>query len=302
MNTDSNSSTNSAPKSKAAPRKALGRGLDALLGDNVAAPVASDKGPAQVAIADIDPGRYQPRRHFDPDELKALTESIREQGVLQPVLLRPQPEAPGRYELVAGERRWQAAQRAGLHEIPALVRKLDDSTTLEVALVENIQRQDLSPLEEAAGYQRLIDEFDHTQEALAKVVGKSRSHVANTLRLLGLPEAVKTMVDKGALSAGHARALLTAPHAAALAERIVREGLSVRQAEALAKAAPATASRPKRALEKSNDTLALEKRLAATLGLKVDIHQRQKGGDITFRFRSLDQLDELLDRLGLDDI
>ena len=298
----SKSPTKAQAGSKKTARPALGRGLDALLGDSAAVSAPAGKqGPAQIAIADIDPGRYQPRRHFDADELKALADSIREQGVLQPILLRPQADTPGRYELVAGERRWQAAQRAGLHEIPALVRELDDSTTLEVALVENIQRQDLSPLEEAAAYQRLIDEFGHTQEALAQVVGKSRSHVANTLRLLGLPDAVKTMVDRGDLSAGHARALLTATDAVALAARIAREGLSVRQAETLAKAPPPAKSQGKPALEKSTDTLALEKRLASALGLKVDIRQRGAGGAISFRFRTLDQLDALLDRLGVDE-
>ncbi len=292
--------SNSPARAKPTPRKALGRGLDALLGEGAAALAGGHRAPAQVAISDIDPGRFQPRRYFDADELKRLAESIREQGVLQPVLLRPHPDTPGRYELVAGERRWQAAQRAGLHEIPALVRELDDSTTLEVALVENLQRQDLSPLEEATAYQRLIDEFSHTQEALATVIGKSRSHVANTLRLLGLPEAVKALVDRGELSAGHARALLTAPDPVTLARRIARDGLSVRQAEALAKAAPSGKTRA-HPPEKSTDTLALEKRLAASLGLKVDIQQRKKGGDITFRFHSLDQLDELIERLGVEE-
>jgi ParB family chromosome partitioning protein len=292
---------NTQDKSKSPPRKALGRGLDALLGDKTGPTPAGKQGAAQIAIGDIEPGRYQPRRLFDKDELKALADSIREQGVLQPILLRPFPDKPGRYELIAGERRWQAAQRAGLHEIPALVRELDDRTTLEVALVENIQRQDLSPLEEAAGYQRLIDEFNHTQDALAGVVGKSRSHIANTLRLLGLPDGVKTLVDQGDLSAGHARALLTAPDPVALAGRVVREGLSVRQTEQLAKAVPSRPAPARQAGEKSADTLALERDLAASLGLKVNIRERAKGGDITFSFASLDQLDELLGRLGVSD-
>ncbi len=292
---------NTQDKTKTPPRRALGRGLDALLGDKTGPAPPSNPGAAQIAIADIDPGRYQPRRHFDKDELNALADSIREQGVLQPILLRPLPDKPGRYELIAGERRWQAAQRAGLHEIPALVRDLDDRTTLEVALVENIQRQDLSPLEEAAGYQRLIDEFDHTQEALAGVVGKSRSHIANTLRLLGLPDEVKALVDQGILSAGHARALLTAPDPVALAGRVAREGLTVRQTEQLAKATPSRPAPSRQTAEKSADTLALERNLAASLGLKVNIHERAKGGDITFSFASLDQLDELLGRLGVCD-
>jgi ParB family chromosome partitioning protein len=288
----------SAAKEKSG-RRALGRGLDALLGDTAPPPVTGRSGGASnVPIADIDPGRYQPRRNFDKDEIKALADSISEQGVLQPVLLRPHPDSPGRYELIAGERRWQAAQRAGLHEIPALVRDLDDRTTLEVALVENIQRQDLSPLEEAAGYQRLIDEFGHTQEALAGVVGKSRSHVANTLRLLGLPQEVKAMVDSGELSAGHARTLITADDPLALARQIASQGLTVRAAESLART-PGRKKSPKAPAEKSTDTIALERRLADSLGLKVDIRERKKGGEITFRYKTLDQLDDLLDRIGL---
>ena len=279
-------------------RKALGRGLDALLGDTTGAAAPRPGGASNLAIADIDPGRYQPRRNFNKEEIRALAESIREQGVLQPVLVRPHPDAPGRYELIAGERRWQAAQRAGLHEIPALVRDLDNSTTLEVALVENIQRQDLSPLEEAAGYRRLIDEFGHTQEALAGVVGKSRSHVANTLRLLGLPEEVKQLVESGELSAGHARALITADDPAALARQIASQGLTVRAAEALAKS-PGRKNSPRAPREKSVDAVALEKRLADALGLKVDIRERGKGGDITFSYNSLDQLDDLLARIGV---
>ena len=301
------------PSSK---RKSLGKGLDALFGE----PAAEDRSPGvhtaaarplaettEIPVASIRAGRFQPRRVFDDEAMAALTQSVREKGVVTPILLRPHPEEVGHYELIAGERRWLAAQRAQLHDIPAIVRPLSDQDALEIALVENVQRQDLTPIEEAQGYQRLLDEFQHTQEALARVVGKSRSHIANTLRLLGLPDAVKRMLDAGDLTAGHARALLTAPDPAALAKRIVARGLSVRDAERLVKRSagpnggvrggvrtgdPSTA-----AAAKDADTLALERDLGNALGLKVTIDHRGDAGRLILAYRNLEQLDELLDLL-----
>ena len=291
------------------PRKGLGRGLSALLGTPPApAPAAPAPGTgapraaSMVPIAQIAPGRYQPRRVFDPDEIEALTDSIRSQGVLQPILVRRISADPPRYELIAGERRWRAAQAARLHEIPAVVKDLTDREALEAALVENIQRQDLSPLEEAEAYRRLADEFGHTQEAIGTALGKSRAHVANTIRLLGLPQTIRDMLASGQLDAGHARVLLTAPDAEALARRIVAEGLSVREAEALARSArtPSRKPAPKdKGILRDADTRAMEKRLEASTGLKVALqHKAGSGaGAVTFRYSSLDQFDDLVARL-----
>jgi len=281
-------------------RRGLGRGLAALLGEDEA--VAEDGGtPARSAqtlpVELIEPGRFQPRRIFDEDELTALALSIREKGLLQPILVRPHAHDYGRYEIIAGERRWRAAQKAGMHEIPALVRPLSDRDALEVALVENIQREDLSPLEEAEGYQRLLEEFDHTQEALAQVLGRSRSHIANMIRLLSLPAPVKKMVDDGSLSAGHARAILSVADPADLARQIVRRQLSVRQTERLVQA---TRERPrprKTAPAKSTDVLALERELGAALGLKIEINDRNGNGTVQIEYRTLAQLDDIIRRL-----
>ena len=291
------------------PRKGLGRGLSALLGAPPAPAVASlpaatgaPRAASMIPIAQIAPGRYQPRRVFDPDEIEALTDSIRTQGVLQPILVRRIASDPPRYELIAGERRWRAAQAARLHEIPAVVKDLTDREALEAALVENIQRQDLSPLEEADAYRRLAEEFGHTQEAIGAALGKSRAHVANTIRLLGLPQPIRDMLAAGQIDAGHARVLLTAADAEDLARRIVAEGLSVRQAEALArdgkKPARKQSARDKGILRDA-DTRAMEKRLEAVTGLKVELqHKSGSGaGAITFRYSSLDQFDDLVARL-----
>ncbi|MDE0702656.1 MAG: ParB/RepB/Spo0J family partition protein [Rhodospirillaceae bacterium] len=313
-------------------RRGLGRGLEALLGgdDYAAAPDGTPDGrpdapgmPAgpdrpgpgiqRLPIGDLRTGKFQPRRRFDEDELAALAASIGEKGVLQPVLVRRHPEEAGCWELVAGERRWLAAQRAGLREIPAVVHDLSDKETLEAAIVENVQRQDLTPLEEAGGYRRLIAEFGYTQEALAKIVGKSRSHVANNLRLLNLSDGAKALLDSGALSAGHARALLAAADPDALAEKIAADGLSVRQAEALARNARVGTARARNndrrgppdrpagraaaSAGKDADTLALERELEARLGLKVAIDHKGPGGQVGIRYASLEQLDDLLARL-----
>ncbi|UTW51719.1 ParB/RepB/Spo0J family partition protein [bacterium SCSIO 12827] len=279
-------------------RRNLGRGLSALLGeDKSPAPAA---GAQQIAIEKLHPGRYQPRRTMDQEELQDLAQSIRELGVLQPILVREHPDRPGDYEIIAGERRWRAAQLAQLHEVPVLIKVLSNKETLEVALVENLQREDLSPLEEAVGLQRLMDEFGHTQDALAKAVGKSRPHVANMLRLLGLPDAVKAMVDKGDLSAGHARALLSATAPEVLARQVVEQGLSVRQTEQLVqRAATAKSSGARRGpKEKDADTRALETDLSDLLGLRVAIAPKGREGSVTVYYKSLDQLDGLLQRLS----
>lgn len=285
--------------------KKLGMGLSALLGADEAEFSELEHGEhtKTVSVAHLHPGKYQPRHTFAEEELKNLADSIRAKGVLQPLLVRPHPREVGEFEIIAGERRWRAAQLAQVHEVPVIVRDFDDRETLEVALIENLQRQDLSPLEEAEGYQRLMDEFSHTQEALASALGKSRPHVANMLRLLSLPEAVKAMIDDRRLSAGHARALVGRDDALALAQDIVSKGLSVRQAEALTRDGGAKAGKPgagKAAAKsvKDADTLALEHDLAALLGLKVDINDHGGRGTVVVHYESLEQLDQVLARLS----
>jgi ParB family chromosome partitioning protein len=286
------------------PKKGLGRGLSALMGE-VAAPRAPESGTAghrNLPTAQLRPGKFQPRRKFDDAAIAGLADSLRSQGMIQPILVRRLTGAAESYEIIAGERRWRAAQVAGLHEVPVLVKSLTDAQALEFALVENLQREDLTPLEEADAYRRLMEEFAHTQEGLAQHLGKSRSHVTNTLRLLTLPDAVKALLDSGALSAGHARALLVSIRPETLAKRVVAEGLSVRQTEALVRAE----SQPKKGKgaakgEKKKgdaDVRALERDLAATLGLEVKLTVKGKGGELTLRYKDLDQLDALLAKLG----
>lgn len=285
-----------------APR--LGRGLAALLGDNSPAPAASGTaaGPASLPIANLEPGPFQPRVDMDAAALADLAESIRARGILQPLLVRPHPADRTRFQIIAGERRWRAAQQAGLHEVPALVRPLDDAEAMAAALVENLQRQDLNPIEEAEGYQRLVDEFGMTQEVLAQAVGKSRSHVANTLRLRNLPASVQVEVRKGALSAGHARALLSHPEPAKAALAVIAKGLNVRQTEALVPRRPSTpeGSPARRESGKDPETIALERDLSDRLGLRVDISFDGKGGAVRIHYRSLDQLDGLIALLSRD--
>jgi ParB family chromosome partitioning protein len=280
-------------------KRGLGRGLSALLGE-AAAPVAPSRGQRQLPIGQLEPSPLQPRRHFDHDELEGLAESIRANGILQPILVRRHPSKPAMHEIVAGERRWRAAQLAELHEVPVLLRELSDREVLELALVENLQRHDLSALEEAEGYRRLIEEFDLGQEDLGHRVGKSRAHIANTLRLLKLPDGVKALLMQGQITAGHGRALLGARDPLALAQKIVAEGLSVRQAEALA-ARSARARTRRKGSEKDADTQALERDLAKLLGLKVEIAHGAKGGALTIRYRSLEQLDDVIRRLNRSD-
>jgi ParB family chromosome partitioning protein len=281
-------------------RKRLGRGLAALIGEmdkpvEQARPVSAD---GKAPIEMVAPNPRNPRRHFGDAELTDLAQSIREHGVVQPVVVRPARE-PGRYEIIAGERRWRAAQRAGLAEIPIIVRQVDDRVALELAIVENVQRADLNPVEEAVGYQQLIDEHNYSQADLGQVIGKSRSHVANTLRLLKLPDVIRDMLVDGSLSAGHARTLITAEDPAGLAKRIVTEGLSVRQAEALAQkpAVLAPPSRTPAGEDKDADTLALEKLLTDATGLTVAINHQAKGGEVRIAYRSLEQLDDLCRKL-----
>ncbi|TIR33707.1 MAG: ParB/RepB/Spo0J family partition protein [Mesorhizobium sp.] len=284
-------------------RKRLGRGLAALIGE-IDRPAAVEKqgmnADGKVPIEFLSPNPKNPRRHFGDADLTDLAQSIREHGVVQPVVARPSPTQAGRYEIIAGERRWRAAQRAGLVEIPIIVRDVNDRTALELAIIENVQRTDLNPVEEALGYQQLIDDHGYTQADLGEVIGKSRSHVANTLRLLKLPDVIRDMLVDGALSAGHARTLVTAQDPAGLAKRIVEDGLSVRQAEALAQmpaGAPTVKRQPAAPTQKDADTLALEKLMTGTIGMIVTIEHKERGGVISVAYRTLEQLDELCRRL-----
>ena len=296
-------------------RKRLGRGLAALIGDvdpsGVPSRQQSDIRPDRKApIEQIRANANNPRRHFDQGDLEDLARSIREHGIVQPILVRParmSSVAPltgdVRYEIIAGERRWRAAQLAGLHDVPVVIREVEDRQALELAIIENVQRADLNPLEEARGYQQLIEGYDYSQADLGNVIGKSRSHVANTLRLLKLPDEVQQLVNDGELSAGHARALITSAEPQKLAAQIVRDGLSVRQTEALAQEALQRAADPaspvQRAPEtKSIDAQALERRLEDVLGLKVSVNWKDSGaGDIRIRYRTLEQLDEVCRKL-----
>jgi ParB family chromosome partitioning protein len=286
----------------------LGRGLAALFGEEREDFQAHEEvhPTKEVPIEQLHPNANQPRRRFSEEALEELSESIRTNGLLQPILVRLHDERPGDYEIVAGERRWRAAQRAQLHHVPVVIREIDDAQALELALVENLQREDLSPLEEADAYHRLMETFAHTQESLAKNVGKSRSHIANTLRLRSLPSSVKALLEEGKLSAGHGRALLGAEDPDALAQEAVKKQLSVRQVERLIqrqKAGEGTRPRAPKAMpkpggEKDPDTIALERDLSDMLGLKVTIDFHQEGGTLTIRYRTLEQLDDVLRRLN----
>ncbi len=296
--------------------KRLGRGLSALLGetdtDGYSAPDAessesgrpSRDGVRMIPIELITPNPDQPRKTITEPELNALAESIADKGIVQPILVRP--VAGGEhFQIVAGERRWRAAQRARLHDVPALVRELTDRETLEIGIVENVQRADLNPVEEAQAYRQLIDRFGHTQEDVAHAVSKSRSHVANMMRLLSLPDIVLTYLAEGKLSAGHARAIANAPDPSALAEQIIDRGLSVREAEKLAKAsqnpgAPETKSAANPGADKDADTRALEADITARLGLAVDIRHSAKGGELRVQYKTLEQLDDVCRRLSTD--
>jgi ParB family chromosome partitioning protein len=283
-------------------RSRLGRGLAALIGDVKPEPEVvvgeRPKGQRRVPVAFIRPNPRNPRRTYDDSDLADLAQSIREKGVVQPLLVRPLPGSDV-FEIIAGERRWRAAQRAGLHDVPVVVREATDKESLELAIIENVQRADLNALEEALGYQQLIDEHGYTQAELADVIGKSRPHIANTLRLLKLPDEVKAYLREGKLSAGHARTLvaLGETEAAAAAHRIVAAGLSVREAEALGGERSGKKAKKAKPAGKDHDTLALEKSLGDRLGLAVTIDHKANGGEVRVRYSTLEQLDDVCRRL-----
>ncbi|PRY91611.1 ParB/RepB/Spo0J family partition protein [Donghicola tyrosinivorans] len=294
-------------------KRGLGRGLSALMADvqpeQTPAGTAAPRRPDMlVPIERIEPNPEQPRRVFAPEALQDLANSIREKGVIQPLIVRVSPRDSNKYEIVAGERRWRASQMAQLHQLPILVRDFDDTEVLEVAIIENIQRADLNPVEEAAGYKQLMEKFGHTQERLAEALGKSRSYIANSMRLLQLPEDVIDHLQEGRLSTGHARALITSDHASELAKQIVVRGLSVRDTERLVKKAAQgeTAPKPRQEKmvkakgEKDADTIALEGDLSAALGMRVSVDHKEgtEEGTITVKYASLDQLDEICRRLS----
>ncbi|MBW7921643.1 MAG: ParB/RepB/Spo0J family partition protein [Rubellimicrobium sp.] len=274
--------------------RGLGRGLSALMADVGADPARAPRPDLLVPVDTLHPNTGQPRRHFAPEAMEELTASIREKGVIQPLIVRERPDQPGHYDIVAGERRWRAAQRAELHDIPVLVRDYNDTEMLEIAIIENIQRADLSPIDEAAGYRQLMSRFGHTQEQMAMALGKSRSHIANLLRLLNLPDDVQDLVSRGALSAGHARTLVGNPDASALARRMIDQELTVRDAERLTRK-PGTARRAT-VRQKDPDLLALEGELSAALGLRATIEPAAEGegGRLILQYRDLAQFDDLL--------
>ena len=253
------------------------------------------------------PGQFQPRQNFDDEDIDILSKSLKEKGVLQPLLVRAISGEPGQYEIIAGERRWRAAQKAGLHQVPVIIDEIEDRAALEIGIIENVQRTDLNPIEEAEAFQRLMDEFSYTQENLSKVIGKSRSHIANILRLTGLPTSIRAYVIDGSLSAGHARALLGVSNPLEIAKKIIAEGLSVRAVERLAKNAQEKngkkgdikgSDRSNRANpEKDADTLALEKTLSDAIGLAVHVHHVDTGGSVRVDYKSLEQLDEIVRRI-----
>jgi ParB family chromosome partitioning protein len=301
----------SSPKpAEQAPR--LGRGLAALLGGaETFSAAARARGQQKLPIAFLRPNPRNPRREFGAQSLDELAASIKEKGIIQPILARPIPGTPDAYEIIAGERRWRAAQRAGLHEVPVVTFEADDRQALELAIIENVQRSDLNPLEEAAGYERLGDEFGYTQADLAKVIGKSRSHVSNSLRLLRLPEHTKELLREGKISAGHARVLVTVSDPDALAQQIISAGLSVREAEKMAEAgtsgAPSAKARalqrstPRQSQEKDADTRAMEKTLMEQLGMEVTInHKEGESGHVLVRYKTFDQLELICQRLRGD--
>jgi ParB family transcriptional regulator, chromosome partitioning protein len=278
-----------------AQKRRLGRGLAALIGDDVAEEtvVADVRSLKHVPIDMIRANPLNPRKHFAEDDLESLAQSLRDKGLLQPIVVRP--ASTGGYEIVAGERRWRAAQRAAIHDVPVLIRELDDRETLEIALIENVQRADLNPLEEARAYKQLIDQYGYTQQQLAGSIGKSRSHIANTLRLQTLPESVLTHIEKGILSAGHARTLVATESPQELAEKIISLGLSVRQAEDLTRGAGPKSKKPAPIIDA--DTRAMQKSLSEALGLAVTIQHKGESGQVTITYKSLEQLDEIARRL-----
>ena len=272
-------------------KKGLGRGLSSLLGDT-SKKINSNK----ISIKDINRNKLQPRKYFDKSSLQELTNSIKERGVIQPIVVRPDKSSEGKYEIIAGERRWLASQNAGLHEVPAVILDIDDVKSLEFAIVENVQRQDLNPIEEARGYQRLVDDFNYNQEKLSQFIGKSRSYIANSLRLLSLPEEVLLMVEQGNLSAGHARTLIGLNNSAETAKRIIQKKLSVRQSEILVR--QFRNKKFKLISKKDPNILDLQKALEEKVGLIVSINNKKdNSGTISFEYQNLDQLNRLIDTI-----
>jgi ParB family transcriptional regulator, chromosome partitioning protein len=278
-------------------KRRLGRGLAALIGDDSSeeSVVQDIRSLRHVPVELLHPNPNNPRKHFAEDDLENLAKSLRDKGLLQPLVVRPR--ADGSFEIVAGERRWRASQRAGIHDVPVLIRQLDDRETLEIALIENVQRSDLNALEEARAYKQLLEQYSYTQQQLADAIGKSRSHIANTMRLMNLPEAIQKQIEDGSLTAGHARSLIATDAPEDLANKIIKLNLTVRQAEDLARGQPAKISKAAKP-EKDADTRALEKNTSEALGLSVSIkHGGDKGGAVSIAYKNLDQLDEILRRL-----
>ncbi len=304
MSTTDNSAASPRTLTKPARRSGLGRGLGALLGEaeedyaQLSPQNASSRERRTAPIEHLEAGPFQPRRIFDSEALTDLAQSIREHGIIQPIVVRRHPHQENRYQIIAGERRWRASQQAGLHEVPILIKELSDGEALEISIIENVQREDLSPIEEADGYQRLIAEYHHTHEDLARIVGKSRVHITNTLRLLKLPESIKVKIDQGDISAGHARAVLAAGGSETLVERIINEGLSVREAENLARQSEAAqAKKPRINHSKDPNTVALEREISAALGLRVTLGGKGPTGTVTIHYQNLDQLDDVMKKL-----
>ncbi|MCC2099514.1 MAG: ParB/RepB/Spo0J family partition protein [Hyphomicrobiales bacterium] len=283
-------------------RPRLGRGLAALIGDGTAETGAIDqsRGQKKVPIEFVRPNPKNPRKNFTDETLDELAESIRQKGIIQPIVVRTNPNLPDIYEIIAGERRWRAAQRAGLHDVPVVVADVSERESLELAIIENVQREDLNPIDEARGYEQLAADFGYSQIDLANIIGKSRSHIANTLRLLKLSSSLRKLLEEGQLTAGHGRALLASENPDSLAEQILQDGLSVREAERLAQGkpgSPAEAAPKKAKTQKDADTVALERSLADLLGMAVLIKHRGEKGELSIRYASLDQLDDLCRRL-----
>lgn len=279
-------------------KRRLGRGLAALIGDDTTeeAIVQDIRTLRHVPVELLHPNPHNPRKHFAEEDLESLAKSLKDKGLLQPLVVRPR--ADGSFEIVAGERRWRASQRAGIHELPVLIRQLDDRETLEIALIENIQRSDLNALEEARAYRQLLEQYEYTQQQLADSIGKSRSHIANTMRLLSLPEAIQTQIENGKLTAGHARSLVATEYPAEMADQIIKLGLTVREAEDLARKNAASPSGTAGSQEKDADTRALEKSLTEALGLSTQIkHKAMGGGTVQINYKSLEQLDDVIRKL-----
>jgi ParB family transcriptional regulator, chromosome partitioning protein len=280
-------------------KRRLGRGLAALIGDDTSeeAVVQDIRSLRHVPVELLFPNPNNPRKHFAEEDLESLAKSLKDKGLLQPLVVRPRGD--GSFEIVAGERRWRASQRAGLHDLPVLIRELDDKETLEIALIENVQRSDLNPLEEARAYRQLIEQYAYTQQQLADAIGKSRSHIANTMRLMTLPDAIQTQIEKGELTAGHARSLIATEAPEELADKIIQLKLSVREAEGLVRDTNQSPARVAK-LDKDADTRSLEKALSEALGLGVAIkHKDKAGGQVVISYKTLDQLDEIIKKFGV---